>query len=266
MTSTGSEVTCKAHPPGLLTGAWINPWYTGSAFGNSTTIVALASVPDWTWATDPQYGFNKEKVDYFRSKTGAKVLISFGGADAVGGLWSTMAQDPDTYASKLADFLHSVGADGIDFDYESELSQQTSEGLKTIMIKLSRQGFILTLSVLGGSYDFYKPIIDANVVNHIIVLCYNGGMFVHGHLSGNEDWKGWMNLWLKYMKEHTNKLIIGMCIQYSIGTKYYAGKALVEEGVSYCKSRGVGGMFFWWYSDDSPGASTIGSLINDINC
>ena len=262
MTSTGSEVTCTD----LLTGAWINPWYTGSAFGNSTTIVALASVPDWTWATDSQYGFNKETVDNFRSKTGAKVLISFGGSGAVGSLWSTMAQDPDTYATKLADFLQSVGADGIDFDYETELSQQTSEGLTTIMTKLSEKGFILTLSVLGGSYDFYKPIIDANVVNYVIVMCYNGGMFVSSHLSGNEDWEGWMNLWLGYMKEHTNKLIIGMCVQYSQDIEYYADEALVKEGASYCTSNGVGGMFFWWYSDDSPGASTIGGLINDINC
>lgn len=255
----------------LLAGAWCNPWYTHTAGypSTSTTVyLALASVTDWSQTSNPDYGFTKSKVDHFRGQVkSAKILISFGGSVASANLWSDMANDPDVYANKIDDFLTSTGADGIDYDYETSVTSQVSTGLAKLMKSVSAKGkgYIQTMSVLGGSYTACKPIIDANVLDYIIVMCYNGGMFVPGHESGRADWKGWMDLWVRDVgDDQKSKLVIGMCVQYNSGVKYYADSALVSEGVTYCNANQLAGIFFWWYSNDCPGVKTIGGLIDQV--
>lgn len=256
----------------LLAGAWCNPWDDGTGFPRTlvTVYLALASVTDWSQTTNPDYGFTKARVDFFRGQVeSAKVLVSFGGSVVGANFWSDMANDPDLYASKMDEFLTSIGADGVDYDYETFLSVQVSTGLAKMMKSLAAKGkgYVQTMSVLGGSYTQCKPIIDAGVLDYIIVMCYNGGMFVSpDHESGGTDWEGWMNIWIQNVGENQkDKLVIGMCIQYNSAVQYYAGPALVSKGIEYSKANGLAGLFFWWYSTNSPGADTIGDLIDQVN-
>lgn len=256
----------------LTGGAWVNPWYNRTAgypSPGNRSILALASVVAWNQTTDPNYGFTKQKVDYFRNTAKVpKILISFGGSNTPANFWTSMAQDPATYSSKIIDFLTNIGADGIDYDYETELSVQTSTGLTEIMKTVGAKGFTQTISVLGGSYDLYKPIIDAGVVDNIIVMCYDGsGMFTKARPSGGLGWEGWMDIWKdKVGADHISKLTIGMIVQVNQSVQYYANEDMVKEGKIYCQTNGMGGIFFWWYSSDVLVSATdsIGPLIDIV--
>ena len=254
----------------LSTGAWINPFYNLESLYNPTTSASLASIPDWTWAADPVYGFTKTNVDRVRSSTGGKVFISFGGAGAVGHFWGNMAADPNASSQQMIEYLTRVGADGVRYDIEEgpDFTVEVNAELAKMMqiVKDSGKGFIQSMSVLAGSYDVYKPILDANVLDEVIVLCYNGGVFIDGNPSGGGlDWKGWMNKWIGYMGANKNKLVVGLCIQYNSSVQYYADESLVQEAEQYCRENGLVGVYFWWYSSDAPGTLTLNNLISILN-
>ena len=240
----------------LVSGAWVNPWYLDGGQYIDTTYPALATVPDWSWL-DPSHGFTKQNVDKLRSKTNGKVLISFGGSAASPNFWTDIGKDPSAAVVKFTDAMTDLGADGIDYDYESQFSGQTTQGLLTVMEAMKKKGYIQTMSVMAGSYDVYQPIIEADVLDYVIVMCYNGGMF--------DNWKSWMQVWMDKMPSTKKKLIIGCCIQYSTSVTKYANAAMVTEIVDFCNQNGLGGVYFWWYSSDAPGADTIDELIGLVN-
>ncbi len=246
----------------LISGAWVNPWYTGSSFHTPTTFPALASVADWSEFA-PAYGFSSEKVEQVRASTGGKVLVSFGGAAAESiQLWQGMAADPSGSVERIDASLSSIGADGIDYNYMTALSPSTAESLAKVMQGIKdKDKYVQTMSVEAGTYGSVAPIIGADVLDYVTVMCYNGGMFTKDHPEGGLDWEGWMDSWVSNMPGKTNKLIVGCCIQYHEYVKYYADSALVDQVKSYCQAKGLAGAFFWWYSDDAPGAYTIGDLV-----
>ena len=253
----------------LTGGAWINPWYTRTGYPSpgNRSYLALSSVVAWDQLNNPDYGFTKQKVDHFRTTANVqKIVISFGGSSTPANFWTSMAQDPATYSAKIIDFLTSVGADGIDYDYESELSVQTSIGLAEIMKSVGAKGFAQKMSVLGGSFDLYKPIIDAGVLDNIIVMCYDTQMFTPERPSGGLDWKGWMDLWKNQMGSQSSKLMIGMCVQLYSSAVYYADEEMVKEGKIYCQTNGMAGIYFWWYSNAVPitASDSIGPLIDIV--
>ena len=254
----------------LSTGAWVNPWYDLETLYNPTTSAALATIPDWSWATNPAYGFTKTNVDRVRSSTGGKVLMSFGGSGAVGNFWGDMAADPEDSGLQMIEYLTRVGADGVDYDIESgpDFTVEVNTELAKMMqkVKDSGKGFIQSMSVLAGSYDVYKPILDTNVLDKVIVMCYNGGMFINDNPSGGGlNWKDWMDKWIGYMGANKNKLVVGLCIQYNSSVQYYADESLVQEAEQYCRENGLVGVYFWWYSSDAPGTLTLNNLISILN-
>ena len=254
----------------LVSGAYFNPWYSSSsgsgAFHKPTTFGTLASVPDWSWF-DTNHGFSRDKVDKVRADLEAKVLVSFGGSATFNNFWSNFGSDPSSTAKRIDGALSGINANGIDYDYQTEMTAEVAAGLANVTKQVKSLGskYVQTMSVLAGSYDVYEPIIDADSLDYVTVLCYdNEGMFTKDHPSGGWDWKKWMDLWRSKMAGKENKLLVGCCIQYHPSMQYYADSSLVQDVVEYCRTNGLGGVFFWWYSDDAPGAYNIGSLVEKV--
>ncbi len=251
----------------LVSGAWVNPWYREpasppAAFHSPTTFASIASVPSWDWLKPgSRQGFTSETVEHFRSKiNGVKVLISFGGSNAVAGFWRNMAAAPEETVVKFQKCMSDLKADGIDYDFESELDTTVSSGLAKVMQSFKGK-YVQTLCVLGSGFDIYRPIIEADVLDYVIVMCYNGGMFLPGHPSGGKDWKGWMDQWISHMKGKQSKLIVGLSLN---DDKYHATPSLVDEVVQYCNENKLAGAFFWWYDGNVSRAKTIGDLIAKV--
>lgn len=238
----------------LVSGAWIDPSFTGSYTKMTFGALVGTSSSNWTRSSD---GISKSHVDKARAGTnGGKILVSFGGSAYEGQILKDMGGDPQTYSKKMIDFVASVGADGVDYDCDVNeidvgFTDDVIPGLAEMMkiIKESGNNLIQTLTV-APSADFlsYQRAID--VVEYVIVRFYT------------YDWNRWLSLmdkWNKSMGSQNHKLIIGITVSNPGITL-----AIVDKAIALCQEKSWAGLFFWWYADYVTPQVPLNQFIDQI--
>lgn len=176
-------------------------------FSNGATAVKLSNIPTnyntlviafAELARDGTVSFNLESTVYnslneFKQDIatvqarGTKVMLSLGGQLAYFNINDSAAKD--TFVNSLVSVVQALGVDGVDYDFESGLSNSNAQNYllpatKEIKSLFSEQGKKLLISIAPETFDTYftifpngkyDPLIIAGVVDTVQVQLYNSG-------------------------------------------------------------------------------------------
>jgi glutamine synthetase len=208
---------------------------------------------------DPELNYLRMLVDGFH-KYGIKVNLAFGGGNA-GAAEFTIAPDS---GHKLADIVNNYGIDGVDFDIESVLPQDSVKALKAFFadFRKNAQGKHLTITVMMGIQDWPRGCLEElftdfnELFDGVNLMAYSNSEYYLDAV--NDSWG--MTSWIDIVgKNNTHKISIGFFDR----VPYEKAEPREKRGASaaYTYSKLVGDLHdlgypanfrapFWWPAED----------------